>query len=126
MKKLKNKNSGFTLIELLVVVTIIIVLATIAVVSYRSASINSRNSKRKADLEVVRQATIMYRAEEGSYPTAGSFEILVAALYPDYLTESSISDPSGVSYTGYEYDSATRTLRAYLEPDSTPYEISLP
>lgn len=125
MKKLTNKHLGFTLIELLVVATIIILLATIGVVSYRNASINSRNSKRKADLEVVRQAMIMYRSEEGSYPAVNNFTRLLGALYPDYLTEQNISDPKGTGYSGYEYN-GTNTLKAYLEPDGTAYEIRLP
>lgn len=62
-----NKNKGFTLIELLVAATIISILATIAVASYSTATKNSRDSRRKADLESVRAALELYRSQVGTY-----------------------------------------------------------
>ena len=128
MPKLKQKNLGFTLIELLVVSTIIIVLATIGVVSYRNASMNSRNAKRKPDLEVVRQAMIMYRSEEGSYPSAANFNALVVALHPKYLTESNIKDPKNSPYPQYSYgsDSNGIFLQYIEEPGSEGKKVRLP
>ncbi len=121
MKKLNIRNNGFTLIELLVVATIIIILATLGVVSYRNASIRSRNGKRKADLEVVRQAMIMYRSEEGQYPV-GTFTQAINELESNgYLVAAEIKDPQE---NNYEYSG--NSLKAYLEPDSTLYEVSLP
>lgn len=121
----KNKTLGFTLIELLVAATIIILLTTIGVVSYQTAARNSRNAKRKADLETVRQAMIMYRSENGVYPT-GDFNGIVAELYSeDYLTEYSFTDPRSPDYD-YAYDGST--LQAILEPydDAETYEVRLP
>ncbi|MCL4208570.1 hypothetical protein KJZ63_02975, partial [Patescibacteria group bacterium] len=54
---------GFTMIELLVVTTIIIILTSIGLVSYTSANRSARNGKRKADMEMVRQALVLYRTD---------------------------------------------------------------
>jgi general secretion pathway protein G len=129
MKKNQFK-SGFSMIELLVVATIIIVISAIGMVSFRNAGIKSRNAARKADLEVVRQALTLYRADEGAYPV-GSFDAIVSTLQgSDYLTEDEVVDPKGWSYvytgSGCDVSSCTGfTLSATLEGDGvTTYEIS--
>lgn len=66
---MKNKNRGFTLIELMVVMTIIGVLAGFALVSFDGSRKAARDGKRKADLEQIRSALEMRRADCGSYPS---------------------------------------------------------
>ncbi len=66
------KHKGFTLIEVLVAVTIIAILISIGVVSYGSVNKRSRDAKRKGDVEQLRSALEMYRADTGYYPNAGS------------------------------------------------------
>jgi general secretion pathway protein G len=61
-------NKGFTLIELLVVVTIITILTAVGMSNYRSFSQKARDSRRKADLESLRGALELYRADAGVYP----------------------------------------------------------
>lgn len=61
-------KKGFTLIEVLVAVTIIAVLVSIGVVSYSSVNKRSRDAKRRGDIEQLRSALEMYRADIGSYP----------------------------------------------------------
>lgn len=53
--------------------TIIAVLTAIGVVSYASANRSSRDAKRKSDLEQIRAALEMYRADCGVYPGSVSF-----------------------------------------------------
>ncbi|MFN4212442.1 MAG: type II secretion system protein [Microgenomates group bacterium] len=62
---------GFTLIEILVVATIIGLLAAGGIVSYSQFSKQSRDAKRKADLEQIRAALEMYRSNNSTYPTTG-------------------------------------------------------
>jgi len=66
---MKNKQKGFTLIELLVAMTIVSILMGLALVSYQGAKKTARDGKRKADLEQIRSALEMCRADTGSYPT---------------------------------------------------------
>jgi len=65
---MKKSLKGFTLIEILVVATIIGLLASGAIVSYQQLSKQSRDAKRKTDLEQVRAALEMYRSNEDTYP----------------------------------------------------------
>ena len=68
MRYFKNSWRGFTLIELLVSVTIIAVLSAVGMVIFSGAGKSSRNAKRKADLESIRQALVLYRADNACYP----------------------------------------------------------
>lgn len=92
-KKSIKKFAGFTLVELLVVMTIIVVLASVGLVSYRNASISARNSKRKTDVESVKQALVLYKQDTtGSYPagsgTVENFNSAVSTLVSgNYLSE---------------------------------------
>lgn len=129
-KNLNQGKKGFSLIELLVVATIIIVLTTIGVISYRSASIKSRDSKRKADLETVRQALVLYRSDVGSYPTGYNFEGVVTYLNTEgYLSDGveRFRDPGSNEYI-YSPTVSTFTLSVNLEDPNAinPYTLSNP
>lgn len=79
----KRKVAGYSLVELLVVATIMIVLTTIGIVSFRKAGETARNAKRQSDLATMQQALILFRADSGQYPVAASgTRIPVAALSP--------------------------------------------
>ena len=60
-------RKGITLIELLVVITIVAILATIAVPMYTGYMIRARRADAKTALEQLRAAQEMRRAEYGSY-----------------------------------------------------------
>jgi len=77
-------KKGFTLIEIMVVVVIIAVLTVVGMVSYASINKNSRDAKRKSDIEQIRSALEMYRTDIGYYPTSSNAWIDTAALN-DYL-----------------------------------------
>lgn len=72
--KAHSVKNGFTLLELLVVIGIISVLISITAISYSSINKRSRDARRKSDLEQVRSAMEMYRADFGYYPTGPNNE----------------------------------------------------
>ncbi len=120
-----KKQLGFSLIELLVVATIIIVLMTIGMVSYRQSSRKGRNAKRKSDLESVRQALVLYRNDEGEYPDPTAADGTNAAFtetlttIADYISFGSLVDPRSPTYDyTYSSDSSDFTLCATLEISS--------
>lgn len=134
MLKKQQNQSAFTMIELLVVVTIMILLTTIGLISFRQASVSSRNAKRKADLETMRQALTLYKQDKTYYAASGTvnFNTLVTSLFTNgYLSEAALVDPKNVAPYVYQATcskvSGTTcvkvTLRANLEPDGTAYEI---
>ena len=61
---------GFTLIELMTVVSIIGILATLAVPSYQSALLKAREATLRQDLFTIRDVLDQHRADQGKYPTA--------------------------------------------------------
>lgn len=121
----KSLRRAFTLVELLVVISIISILMAVGAVNYQKSVKLSRDSKRKADLEQIRQALETYRSEIGSYPDTGDF----STLDPDYLDIP--EDPKGGVYSYTKGLGATYTLCAQLElavdpSDPCNYSVSNP
>lgn len=101
----KNKR-GFSLLEILVSITIIAVLTAIGIVSYASVNKRSRDVKRKSDLEQVRSALEMYRADNGAYPNIGSGFLDAQGLETDLVDSGympQVPDDPGSS-GNYYYD----------------------
>jgi general secretion pathway protein G len=92
---------GFTLIELMIVVSIVGILATIAVPSYQSSLVKARETVLRQDLFTLRELLDQHRADKGKYPP--SLEGLVAAGYLRTLPR----DP---------FTNSTSTWQAITEP----------
>jgi prepilin-type N-terminal cleavage/methylation domain-containing protein len=136
MKIFDKNKAGFTMIELLVVTTIIIVLTTIGLVSYTSVNRNARDGKRKADMEMVRQALVLYRLDQSppTYPTqrgvaAEYFDNMIDDI-SDYTSATEVTDPKNETTYVYTYvsaDGSDFTITADLEKDGEPnYVLSNP
>lgn len=99
-------RKGFTLIEVLVAVTIVAILISIGVVSYSSVNKRSRDAKRKGDVEQLRSALEMYRADNGYYPNTGSGSWTDASGLSTPLVSSYLpaipSDPKSTQTYRYE------------------------
>jgi len=70
---------GFTLIELLIVVSIIGILATLALPTYQASVIKAREAALRQDLFTLRDVLDQHRADQGKYPP--SLQALVSAGY---------------------------------------------
>lgn len=118
MKDIANMKKGFTLVELLVVITIMSILIAAAAVNYQRTIKLSRDSKRKADIEQIRQALETFRSENNSYPNTG-VDGGLTALVPDYISTLP-TDPKAASYAYVAGGSGvvtTYSLCAALEND---------
>lgn len=111
------KKKGFTLLELLVVISIIAVLLAISASAFLSARATSRDAKRKTDLEQVRSALELYKADNGSYPTntgtVGS--VLTGLVSPTQYISKLPSDPGLNSYYYMSLNTGGYALCAALE-----------
>ena len=72
-------QGGFTLIELLVVITLIMILAGIALVQYTNSVRSAKETVLKTDLFRMRDAIDQYYADKGRYPQ--SLDTLVSERY---------------------------------------------
>ena len=112
------KKSGFTFIELLVVTTIIILLTSIALVSYQAAERRARDDKRQADLEQFRSALEMIRSDVGYYPYNNNCLPPASGAWDcegtTYMNEVP-QDPKGYKYYYNSSDGSDYTLCARME-----------
>ena len=70
---------GFTLIELLVVISLVMILSSVAMASYRQSVISAKEAALKSDLFHMRDAIDQYYADKGYYPE--SLQTLVSEQY---------------------------------------------
>lgn len=61
-------NKGFTLIELLVAIAIIGILASLTLANFTGSQARARDTQRKNDLKIVRDALEQYKIDRGYYP----------------------------------------------------------
>ena len=76
---------GWTLVEMLVVISLVVIMAAIAMASYGTGITRSREAVLKEDLFRLRDAIDQYNADKGAYPSA--LEDLVADGYLRSLPE---------------------------------------
>ena len=105
LRPYRARDDGFTLIELLIVVSLIVLLATLSLVTYRNSVQRGREAVLKEDLFRMRDAIDQHYADKGKYPE--SLDALVSAGY----LRSIPVDPMTQSTTSWE------TVQA--EPDPT-------
>lgn len=131
-------KKGFTLVEILVVVTIISILASIAAVSYSRFIKQSRDARRKTDIEQIRAAIELYRNFNNVYPTSGASQGMAfgsgeisdssATKYMSKIPDDPAYNSADASTSTYYYSSTGTfqdyTLCAYLE--GVPVSVSVP
>jgi general secretion pathway protein G len=83
-------SRGFTLIEVLIVVTLIVVLAGIALSTYANSITRSKEAVLKEDLFRMRDAIDQYYADKNSYPA--DLATLVSSGYLRQIPKDPVTD----------------------------------
>jgi len=107
---------GFTLIELLVVISIIGILASLAMVSYSGAQKQTRDTQRKSDLAQYRNGLESYAAtNNGLYPnyaSATQVTTVCSAELSAFISDCTLDDP---------FKTATPARHYYYQSSTTKY-----
>ncbi len=74
-----NNEKGFTLIELMIVVSMIAILATMAMPNFQKSIVRAKETRLKRDLFIMRDMIDQHYADHGKYPD--SLESLVEEKY---------------------------------------------
>ncbi len=74
-----TRPNGWTLIELLIVISIIMILASMSLVTYRNSVTLAKEAALHSDLFMMRDAIDQYYADKGKYPE--SLQTLVSENY---------------------------------------------
>jgi general secretion pathway protein G len=120
-----DHRSGFTLLELLITIAIIGLLTGISIFALSGAREQARDGKRKSDLETIRSALELYKADCNVYPSTISVTSITGSCTGGSNTYLTVvpKDPTSDSYYDYEPNgtNTSYTLCTYLEnPPSSP------
>lgn len=124
---MKKIHGGFTFVELMVVMAITGIIFAISIVTYTNVTRGSRDARRKADLESIRQALELHRSYCGSYPAAvvGDGKIECGTPLQTYMTKVPMDPKTDISYD-YDLTATGYTLTATLENPEGPYTVTNP
>lgn len=75
----RDGERGWTLIEMLVVLSLIMILASTALVMYRNSVLTAKEATLRSNLTMMKEAIDQYYADKGRYPE--SLDALVTARY---------------------------------------------
>ncbi len=91
------RHQGFTLIELTIVISLIVVLAAMALVQYRNSVIAAKEATLKTDLFRMRDAIDQYYADKNKYPA--DLQALVSEGYLRQIPEDPFTKSSSTWVT---------------------------
>jgi prepilin-type N-terminal cleavage/methylation domain-containing protein len=113
----RTDRGGFSLIELLVAVSIVGILAGLAIPNYRTVTTRARATSIAADIDVVRVATVNFNADQNSWPADAA-----PGVAPPDLTGFL---PDGFSFTGngYQLDYEILNFPGGLPGDPTTTQL---
>ena len=89
-----SRKAGFTLVELLVAVSIVGILAGLAIPNMKAVLLRARATQLAGDMEVVRVAAQSYNSEHHSWPPETAAGAVPAGLVP-YLPDNYSFDRDG-------------------------------
>jgi general secretion pathway protein G len=109
-------DGGFTLLELIVVITVIGILATIALPNLLQTPTRANEAVLRTNLHTLRQVIDQHNGDKGFFPPT-----LEALVEEGYLRDVPFDPITGLAEWGVEYDTG-----GGIEDDFVPAETDLP
>ena len=104
-RSLKNQR-GFTLLEMLIVISIVGVLAAVAVPRFTNAVALANTARIQSDLQVLNASVVMYQTEKGTNPTKiedlGDYVLDISNVKPP-KGECRLKDGKSLTVTAASY-----------------------
>ena len=120
----RSGQGGWTLVELTIVISLITILAAIALVGYRNAITRSREAVLKEDLFRMRDAIDQYYADRGEYPS--TLENLVTDGYLRTIPEDPLTGSAATWQTELaELDPADPFVQGIYDVKSSAEGVAL-
>lgn len=122
-EKRKENSKGFTLIELIIVMVTIAILSGLSLFALQGARRQGRDARRRSDLESVRSALELYKADCNLYPASlpavGSALSATCTGSSNTYIQSIPGDPtSSANYYYNRTSTTTYDLCSHLEDSS--------
>ena len=118
VSRFTSDDSGFTLLELLVVMTIIGILAAIAVPALRDSPQRAREATLREDLFTFRTVIDQYHGDKGSYPA--DLQTLVTAGYIRKIPTDPMTKSADTWVLAFEEPSSDTEASAPTDQPTTP------